>query len=242
MNRRGVTLIELLIAISLLSLLSVGMLMAMRVGLNAMDKANARVVVNRRAVSVQRILRRQVDGFVPAMADCFVAAGQPPSRVAFFQGEAASMRFVSTYSLEEAARGYPRILEFHVIPGEGGRGVRLIVNEIPHTGPESAGALCAGLFPDPQTGVLLPRFQPIETGARSFVLADNLAYCRFAYLLSRPNEPDRWLPEWNFPPTERPRALRFEMAPLEPDASRVPLVTVTAPIRITRRAGMRYAD
>jgi len=38
-SRAGVTLIELLVAISLLSLLSVGMLMALRVGLSALDKA-----------------------------------------------------------------------------------------------------------------------------------------------------------------------------------------------------------
>src|SRR4051794_15024198 len=48
MNRKakesGVTLIELLVAITLLSLLSVGMLFAMRVGLNAMGKTNERVI------------------------------------------------------------------------------------------------------------------------------------------------------------------------------------------------------
>ena len=62
----GVTLIELLVAVSLLSLLSVGMLFAMRVGLNAMGRTNARVISNRRVLGVERILTQQIAGFVPA--------------------------------------------------------------------------------------------------------------------------------------------------------------------------------
>ena len=238
---RGVTLIEVLVAVSLLSLLSVGMLMALRTGLGAMEKANGRIVSNRRAVAVQTILRRQVDGLLPAMADCAVAAGQPPARIPFFQGEPEAMRFVSAYSLEEASRGCPRVLEFKVIPREGGRGVRLIVNEILYTGAAGAGAAGGGLFPDPATGVLAPRFLPIEPGPASFVLADQLARCRFSYLLRQPGTPAEWLPEW-VRRDRLPDAIRVDMTPLEPDPSRVPLVTVTAPLRITRRPGYSYAN
>ncbi len=63
----------------------------------------------------------------------------------FFQGEPSSMRFVSTYSLQDASRGMPQILEFQVIPGADNRGVRLVVNERPYTGAASAGALLPGL-------------------------------------------------------------------------------------------------
>jgi len=57
---RGVTLMELLVSISLLSLLSVGMLMSLRVGLNALDKADAKLMANRRVVSVERIVRSRL--------------------------------------------------------------------------------------------------------------------------------------------------------------------------------------
>ena len=50
----GVTLIEILIAVSLLSLLSVGMLMAMRLGFNTMDKTDSRLVRNRRVSQFAR--------------------------------------------------------------------------------------------------------------------------------------------------------------------------------------------
>jgi len=239
----GVTLIELLIAISLLSLLSVGMLMALRVGLNALEKANSKLMANRRAVSTQRILESQIAGLIPVGADCPVnLPGGRPIRVLFFEGQPQSMRFVSAYSLEEAARGYPRILEFQVIPGEQDRGVRLIVNETLYSGPLSAGASCLGLFPDPvQGGGIAPRFRPVEPGPHSFVLADRLAFCRFFYKEKLPPLlPESWLPEWRR--SRWPEAVRVEMAPLEPDPSRVPLATLTVPIYVNKRLDVRYTD
>jgi general secretion pathway protein J len=218
---------ELLIAISLLGLLSTGILMALRVGLNAMGKANAKLMANRRASGVQRILRSQIENYMPAAADC----GVPPQRMPyFFQGEPDSMRLVSTYSLEEAGRGYPRLLEFQVVPAA--RGARLVVNEYVYEGPQTTGATCLGMAPDPATGMVVPAFRPIEPGPRSFVLADRLAHCRFLFLLRRPQQPDQWLPVWKF--IDWPSAVRVEMAPLDPDPTAVPLVGVTAPIRAVK--------
>jgi len=238
---RGVTLVELLVAVSLLSLLSLGMLMALRIALNAMNKADAAIIANRRNVAVQRILRREVDGLLPATAFCAAAEGQTPASIMLFQGEAQSMRFVSTYSLEEAARGYPRLLEFQVLKRDDGKGVRLIVNELLYTGPASGEAACEGVFPDPDTGLPMPRFRPIEPGPKSFVLADRLAHCNFSYLLTQPGRPGEWVPRWTSG-DRLPRAVRVDMAPFEPDPGRVPLITVTAPLRITRRPGVSYAN
>jgi Prokaryotic N-terminal methylation motif len=232
----GVTLIELLISITLLSLLSAGMLVALRVGLNALDKTNSKLMANRRSVSVQRIVRSQIAGFIPVRADCPLELRA--AAIPFFQGEPQSMRFVSGYSLDEGARGMPHILEFQVIPGEAGRGVRLVVNERPFTGPQSANAACAGVLPDPETGALVPQFRPIEIGPSSFVLADKLAYCRFSYRRLRPPpDLDSWAPEWKL--AEWPTAVRIEMAPLDRDTSRVPLISVVAPIRVDPHANVQ---
>ncbi len=237
-SRAGVTLIELLIAVSLVSLLTVGILMAIRVGVNAMEKTNNRFLSNRRVLGAQRALEQQIAGLFVASAHCRITPGAPPVRVPFFQGEPAAMRFVSSYSLQEAARGYPRILEYAVIPGDGGRGVRLVVNERLYTGPESTGLLCLGPGP-PGEGI---RFRPIEPGPQSFVLADRLAYCRFAFLepLPPPDVP-RWIPRW-VRADLLPLAIRIEMAPLEADSSKIPLVTLTAPVRVNRNPTVRYAD
>jgi prepilin-type N-terminal cleavage/methylation domain-containing protein len=243
---RGVTLMEVLIAVSLLSLLSAGMLTAMRVGIDAMNKSNERLMANRRVAGVDRIMQQQIAGLMPVMAQCIAAGPDAPgSRMPFFQGEPQAMRFVSGFSLEEAWRGLPRILEYLVIPGEGGRGVRLVVNEIVYTGPLGAGALCFGRVPDPLTGTALPRFLPVEAGPRSFVLADRLAACRFAYLAPPPfgaprDAPDQWRPDWVA--DAWPLGVRIELAPLDPDPARLQPVTVTAPIPVRRNPNIRYVD
>jgi prepilin-type N-terminal cleavage/methylation domain-containing protein len=250
-GERGVTLIEVLIAVSLLSLLSAGMLTAMRVGLDAMNKSNERLIANRRVAGVERILEQQVAGFMPVIAQCMAAPEGPRQALPFFQGEPQAMRFVSTYSLGEAWRGTPQILEYLVIAGENGKGVRLVVNEIPYTGPLGVGLLCAGRTPDPALGVAVPRFRPVEAGPRSFVLADKLATCRFAYLEPAPPggpvapgaaapPPERWRQNWIA--NAWPLGVRIEMEPLDPDPSRLQPVTVTAPVRVHRGTEIQYGD
>ena len=237
-SQRGVTLIELLIAVTLVALLSTGMVMAIRLGLSSMGKINDRLYSNRRVMSVNHIIDSQIANMVFAKANC-IGGGTPSGPVSFFQGEAQTMRFVSTFSLEDAARGYPKILEFQVIPGEQ-EGVRLIVNEHIYAGPASTGASCLGLRPNPLlNGQPTPLFLPVEAGPESFVLADHLAVCRMTYLETLPDPPDqRWLPVWG--KEILPAALRIEMTPLPSDKLRLPLVTVVAPIHVTRDPRIPY--
>ena len=192
--RAGVTLLELLIAMTLMSLLSTGIVMSLRVGLSAMNKTDTKLMANRRVASIERILEEEITSVIPVTADCQARPEAPPTRIAFFQGEAQSMRLASTFSLQQGARGMPMILEYQVIPGENGQGVRLVVNESWYTGPRGAGLLCAGMMPDPLTGAPVPLYLPIQVGAGSFVLADKLAYCRFSYRdLMPPPELERWV-------------------------------------------------
>jgi general secretion pathway protein J len=229
-TQAGVTLMELLIAVTLLSMLSVGMVISLRVGLSAMYKTDDRLMGNRRVVGVERILEQQVAGMMPVTANC-PSLGGAPQPTTFFQGEPASLRFASTYSLQQGSRGIPMILEYQVIPGENGAGVRLVVNERAYTGSRAAGALCTAGAPTPQ-------FLAIETGPGSFVLADKLAYCRFSYRdAPRPPLVPTWRPSWSNltnPNQLLPSAIRFEMAPLLPDAARLQPVALTMPIHVTR--------
>lgn len=238
-SRTGVTLIEVLIAVSLLSLLSVGILLALRVGMSAMDKANRRLMDNRRAVGARRIIEAQLAGLIPVIAVFSPGSDATGVKVPFFEGREQSMRFVSSYSLQEAARGLPQILEFQVIPGEE-RGVRLVVNENLYTGPLSAGAFCLGPGQDPELGVQTQRFIPIVVGSRSFVLADHLAYCRFSYLGVLANQTlEQWSPAW-IPINRWPLGIRIEMASLDTDAGRLKPLTVTAPVHVNRDPNVDY--
>jgi prepilin-type N-terminal cleavage/methylation domain-containing protein len=240
-SQRGITLIELLVAITLLSLLSAGMLMAIQIGLSTMGRTNTFFANTRRALSVDRIVTEQVAGFVPTPGFCQPGGESPPQRVVFFQGDMETMRFVSTYSLQEAGRGLPRILEFQVMPGEDGEGVRLILNEHLFTGPFSTGPFCTGMAPDPVAGVPVVQWLPVRISQRSFVLADKLAYCRFSFKEQMPGDlPDRWLPRWVKDLT--PAAVRIDWAPLRPDPSRLQLPPVTLPFRVNRHAFSEYED
>lgn len=235
-SQAGVTLMELLIAVTLMSLLSVGIVIALRVGMSAMNKADSKLMSNRRVAGIERILEQDVAGIMPVTADCQGTGDVPSARISFFEGQGESMRFASTYSMQQGARGAPEILEFQVIPGENQRGVRLVVNERLYTGSRGAGQFCTGIGAGPA-----PQFLPIETGPASFVLADKLAYCRFSYREVPPSpEPPRWVEQWTL--AELPNAIRFEMAPLDADASKLQPVTLTIPIHVTRRPLEPYGN
>jgi len=241
-SRAGMTLIEVLIAISLLSFLSLAIMLALRIGLNALEKANRKLMDDRRIAGAQRILEAQLAGFMPVVALFAPSPDAPGQKIPFFEGRVQSMRFVSSYSLGEASRGMPQILEFQVIPGEEGRGVRLVVNENIYTGPRSAGRFSRGPGTDPQLGVLTQLFLPISVGPQSFVLADRLAYCRFSYLGMLPGMlVEQWKPAW-VPVDHWPMAIRIEMASLDSDPGTLKPLTVTSPVHVDRFPIYDYED
>jgi general secretion pathway protein J len=238
----GTTLIEVLIAVTLLSLLSVGMLTAMRVGLMAFSKTNNKLMDNRRVAGAQRVIQEELEGMMPVVAACGDTPRPTPPQTAFFEGQPQTLRLVSAFSLQQGWRGQPQILELFVIPGEEGRGVRLVVNEIPYTGPAGTAQICTGRTRDQLTGGNLAVFAPVQAGPNSFVLADKLAYCRFSYFTIPldHNLLRHWTPQWTF--SGWPFAVRIEMAPLDPDPSRLQAITVTAPIHIHRAPEIQYVD
>ncbi len=236
----GVTLVEILVAVSLLSLLSVGMLVAMRLGFSTMDKVDARMVSNRRVVNSRAIIENEIAGFISTMAD-YVPQPNQVVQIPFLQTERGIMRFVTEYSLEDGWRGRPQIAVLQVIPGEHS-GVRLILNETPYTGRAQAGLNIAGLEQDELTGRRIVHYMEVPAGSKSFVLADRLAFCRFSYLQPLPQAPFQiWRSDWILP-NILPQGVRIEMAPLDAAPADLHVTTVTAPFSVTRTPGGNYAD
>lgn len=240
-SQRGVTLLELLIAVTLMSLLSTGILYAMRVGLMALEKTNNRFIANRRVIGVERALQQQLAGLMPVGAPCLGPTGAPGGQTRYFQGQPQAMRFVTNYALNEAARGYPRVVEYSVIPGEDNVGFRLIVNETVYTGPTSLMGQCVGFSMDPARGLPLPIFRPIQPRADSFVLADKLANVRFVFLEKMPPPLlQQWMPTWSAPAW--PMAIRMEITPLDANPGNLDVATITIPVRVTADPFKKYAD
>jgi prepilin-type N-terminal cleavage/methylation domain-containing protein len=232
----GVTLIEILIAVSLLSLLSVGVLIAMRVGFNTLDKVNSRFLTDRRVSYARRILESEIAGFTYTTAIWHPET--PTNRIVpFTQWEPQTMRFVTSYSLQDSWRGRPQMVALQVISGAEGRGVRLIVNETPYTNSIEAGTTISSFDTE---GVV--HFAPVLAGPESFVLADHLAYCRFSYLVPTPQPPyQEWQPEW-ITRNALPMGVRIEMAPLDSNPSALHPSTVVATLHVNRTPGIVYAD
>lgn len=226
-SRRGFTMLEMLVAITLLSVMTVGFFMALRVGLNAMERTSVRMDENRRMVGVARTLDRQVAGIVPAMATCGYR------RMPIFAGSATALRLVTSHSLAGAGRGFPQLLEYLIVPGQAPGSSRLIVNEMPYAGPGSVPGLCDGTL----------RTAP---GPGSFVLADRLAAARFTYLYESPMRGlHEWRPDWIFSPaltqgSSLPAAIRIEMTSLPGEPAHMRFAPLTLRVHVNRMPNEEY--
>lgn len=215
-----------MIAVTLVAAIITGLLMAMRTGLTAYEKVNRRLEDNRRTMGLDQALHLQFGGMMPVSGEC----GPGGLKVSAFNGDAASVRFVSSFSLAEGARGYPRVVEYVAAPDPNG-GLRLMMNERIYSGPASVAPQCVnGIFP------------PVQVTPQSVQMAGHLAYCRFGYRMPVPDSPRgaEWIPEWRRP--DLPRAVRVEMMALDPNPAHLPMLTLHVPVHVTRLVAGVYVD
>lgn len=226
----GITLLEVLIAVTLLSVLSAGMMMAMRIGISALSRTDARLMDNRRVAGAQRVLEQELQAMIPVVAPC--ANGGAP--VPIFSGLPNGITMVTGFSLQAAWRGRPQVIQMFVISGEDG-GSRLVVNETPYTGPVNAGKLCNS------GGGNNAVFPPPTAGPTTYVLADHLRAVSFQYLHvgEKPEDPGIWTPGWG--DAGWPVGIRILMEPLSPSPARLQPISVTVPIYVYRDPGAHYA-
>jgi len=245
-SERGVTLLELMIAITLVAGLSTGMLMAMRTSLLTYEKTAKRLESNRRFVKTQQMLSDQISAVMPVQGACLGDAGQTIGIPSFLSGTEDMLRLVSSYSIAEGSRGYPQIVEYRVIAEQRGS-VRLVATERPYTGPQSTVPYCGNAPPPPVSAYEFGAQQPVAQGGAqsgaSYVLAEHLAYCRFSY--HEPYDQNRfietpWLPVWDKPLL--PAGVRIEMRPVVPDAGGLSVLGVTVPIQVNRDPRLIYVD
>jgi type II secretory pathway pseudopilin PulG len=238
------TLMEVLIAVTLVGLLMVAVSTSLSIGIRAMERSGGRIELNRRILRTQEILELQIRHLVPAQAACTLENPQSPNVIPFFQGEPLAMRFISTYSLREGDRGYPKIIELTAIPGDPSKqppGLRLIVNELPYMGPLSAGRLCFGQRFDRALGRPVSVFLPVRPQPTSFVLADRLQQIQFRYLEQRQRpQPPLWVPRWGL--SEYPTAIAVDLIPLPDETAGVQPASLVLPVQVNRRPGKRYED
>ncbi len=211
-GQAGVTLLELLMAVTLFALLTVSSGIVLRVAFTSMNVIEAKVDLDRRVNGSQRALDQMLHGIMAVQGAC---AGVPVA----FQGTESVMRFVSSYSLQEGSRGRPQIVELMSQQKTDGTGFRLVVNEYPYIGRASLAMVCS---------------QPPQVRQSSFILADQLAYCRFLFKALDPGSgSETWVSTWMIPAW--PRGVRVEMQPRKVGENRLQSATLSVPI-VVRRA------
>ena len=232
----GVTLLELLVSITIVSLLSATALLAWRVGVSAWEKAAAQLQKGRSVLAAHQLLQEQIASMVP-----YEAWPEQRGRVVFFQGEAETVRFVSRYSLTHRAASGLYLIEYHVAAQEDGSpsttlsstalgtGRQLLLKETPVRGNVELGALIRDIESHPE-GVRL-RLPPFERDPETVVLLEGLQECRFEYYRLAPTgEQGIWTDEWVNRPNEVPPAMRIHVVSSGKAGDLTP-VTIVAAVR-----------
>ena len=225
-------------AVTLLALIAATMTIVLRISLDGSAKAQQRIASNRKVMGVERVMREQIANLLPAKTSCQSAPGSATAAEILFEGRPSRMRFVSTYTLNEAARGIPRLVEYVVIPGAQ-QGVRLVMNEIAYGGPRWLVPVCVGY--ETVNDLQVPQFTPIQVSGNSFVLADELASCRFAYRDDHDlQKGPQWIQLWAL--KQWPGAIRIELVPLVPNPSLLQTSSLTVPIAVNPKPNQEYHE
>jgi prepilin-type N-terminal cleavage/methylation domain-containing protein len=219
----GVTLLELLVSVTIVSLLATTALFAWRAGVSGWEKASVRLEHDRTVLAVHELLTEQIASMTP-----YVAPMERGGRVMFFQGEADTARFVSRHSLTHRAASGLYLVEYHVTEQENATR-QLLIQEEPLWGPGELTARVIGI--DTESGVMRVRFQPFERGPEAAVLLEGLRECRFEYYeRGTPASPGTWTSEWSGNPNEVPSAMRIHAIAAE-DSGDLKPVTITAKVQ-----------
>jgi len=231
-------LIEILVAVTLVALIATAMTIVLRVGLDGSAKAQQRIASNRKVIGVERIMREQLANLVPVNTRCQTTDGAAGGAEILFEGKPRQMRFVSTYTLNEAARGFPRLVEYVIIPGAE-HGFRLVMNELIYGGPRWLLPVCVGY--ETVDDIQIPQFAPIRITDNSFVLADELASCRFAYRDDHdPQIGPQWTQVWTI--KQWPAAIRIELVPFVPNPSLLQASSLTVPVAVNPKPDQEYHE
>ena len=205
----GFSLLEVLVAISMLALLLTGGFSVLRIVLKSSERIQRSIAAGNRVSSAETALREEIANLIPVGTQCASAGGGPNIAVPFFEGEQDELRFVSGYSLAEKFRGSAQFTEWKVIPSSTPGELRLIANQRPWLGV----AFVAPCLLSAQI-----HFSPVQSSPSSFVLADKLPRCAFSYLYRSSDAKPIWAPRLpigeGFPEAIRIEALTTSVIPI----------------------------
>lgn len=225
--QKGFSLLEVLVAISMLALLLAGGFSVLRIVLKSSQKIENSIAAQNRVTRAETALREEIASMLPVSAQCSSSTRDPMATIPFFEGEPDEMRLISQYSLEERFRAAPQFTELKVTPSPVAGEFRLIANQSAWQG---ASFIAPCLLSTDSAGVQTIRFAPVESSASSFVLADKLIRCEFSYLRRGSHQKPIWI--HRLPAGEGfPDAVRIDLKPEPHNRELIPLESFIVPIR-----------
>jgi prepilin-type N-terminal cleavage/methylation domain-containing protein len=199
-NKHGFTLVEVLVALTLLGLIATMVVAGTRLGLDLAARGNANTDALRIEYLQRNLLRSQVRGSLPFLY--WTRENNVRMEHSAFEGRSDSVRFVSRYGLKDGPDSLPRWVD-----------IRPASDADPH------GAIIVE-----EHRILPPDNQP-ETTAAARIEILNCAEVRFEYL-DRSGETPAWISTWDAAARKSPlpSALRMECkTPREPMRMMIPL-------------------
>ena len=191
--RRGVTLLELLVAISLMGMVSLGLLFGLRIAASAWQKGNSRLAADRQVLAAGDLFAQQVANARPRKVN--VGPLDRQIQVFYFQGEHDRLRFLTATSLSGRSRSGLWLAEYSFRVDDGGR-CKLTYNEWPFREDSDAAPTILGLREDAVSHRQVVRFAEPAQNPQTRDLYHDLDSCGFEYLTQRLGEDPRWEPEW----------------------------------------------
>jgi prepilin-type N-terminal cleavage/methylation domain-containing protein len=219
----GFTLMELLISMTVLSLLATTILFSWRIAAGAWQKASTHLERSRTVLAVNQLLEEQMASMVPYHV---VTSNNIPAL--FFQGEALTARFLSRYSMAGRTNSGLYRIEYQIVDGPDGS-KQLLMNEYAVRSREELASLMTA--PDPSLASQLFRFAPFQRTPQTFTLIEGLKDCRFEYYQPPlPPDPGSWVSRWTSTQGELPRSMAIRIVAPANTADLMP-VSVVAAIR-----------
>lgn len=191
--KRGVTLLELLVAISLLGMVSLGMLFGLRIAASAWHKGNTRMAAGRQVIAASDLFAEQIANARPRLVEW--GPLDRPVRFFYFEGTHDRLRFLTATSAAGRSRSGLWLVEYSFRPDDGGR-MKLVYNEWPFREDADAAQTVQDIAMDPTRNRMAVRFIAPASTAQTRELYRDLDDCGFEYLILRPGEEPRWEPQW----------------------------------------------
>ena len=183
----GFTLMEVLVSITLMSLISVAIYYGYRIGLDSWSRAEKSLERERNVQFVLDLMSRQLGSMVPyysrqALDGAFVD-------VLLFNGTEQGVRFVTTFSVESRSAAGLRLVEYFLGSSREGSGRALLLNEKLLPDDRNLASTVFGGLSRGEKNSVVAAFRGFSEGENTVALVEGLASAGFEFPRSTRDDP-----------------------------------------------------